>query len=98
MKAHTCHRMPGEAMNSPVMMATFICTQNASPGAVKISVWLRLVMGRDSQSTMRSAKGKAITRPTSSAMSERTMRMRSSPRCSMNGILSSTERAMPTSR
>ena len=36
--AHTCHRIPGAERKSPTMMATFICTQNASAGAVKTSV------------------------------------------------------------
>ncbi len=38
MNAQTCQRMPGDAMNRPVMRATFICTQNASAGAVKTSL------------------------------------------------------------
>ena len=38
MNAHTCHRMPGAEMNRPTISPTFICTQNASAGAVKTSL------------------------------------------------------------
>jgi hypothetical protein len=63
MNAHTCHRMAGEDMKSAVISATFICTQNASVGAVNTSLWPSFVMGRARKSVMRSLKGKAITRP-----------------------------------
>ncbi len=45
-KRHTCQRMPGEATNSPAIRATFICTQKASVGEVKISVYPIFLMGR----------------------------------------------------
>jgi len=38
MNAQTCQRIAGDAMNTPAMSPTFICTQNASAGAVNTSV------------------------------------------------------------
>ena len=51
------------------MRATFICTQKASVGAVKIRVWPIFLMGRARKSTIFSLKGRVMTRPTRRATS-----------------------------
>src|SRR5512134_2039098 len=86
--------MTGDAKNRPAISATFIWTQKASVTARKTSGFPVAWMGWARWSTILWLNGNAIARPIRTPMSAREMRIRSSPRCSMNDILSFTARAI----
>ena len=84
---HTWKRMPGMEMKMPSTMATFIHVQKASVGEVKTSSVFMLRRGREMKRMAGSVMKKAMRMPTPADATLHMMRVRSSPRCSMNDIL-----------
>ena len=68
-------------------MATFIHVQKASVGEVKTRSVFIPTSGREMKRMTGSVMKTAMTRPTPAAATLHMMRVRSSPRCSMNDIL-----------
>ena len=76
--------MTGIAMNSPMIIATFMYVQKASVGVVKTSSVLRW---RERKRITLVVKYSAMPRPTPAGIRLQMMRVRSSVRCSKNDIL-----------
>src|SRR5438128_6489048 len=79
--------MAGMEMQMASTMATFIQVQKASVGEVNTSSVFSLASGLEMKRMAGSVTKNAMTSPTPAEPSAHTMRVRSSPRCSMNDIL-----------
>src|SRR5712692_235410 len=79
--------MAGMEKKMASTMATFIQVQNASVGEVKTSSVCSFASGLEMKRMAGSVTKNAMTSPTPAEPSAHMMRVRSSPRCSMNDIL-----------
>src|ERR1700722_12482875 len=81
-------------MNSPAMSATLILVKKASPSPVPINITLRpcaaTCSGHVNVATSQSAAKYATAKPSPIAITERIRRLRSSFKCSSNGIRESS--------